>query len=209
MKTILFLCLSNSLTAQMTLPNLPPDSALFASLATYYQSKEQAELQPFSISKKYNWLSYMPSAGITYTFSPSPSGSFRSRPAPVISFNANAIGSSIRQNKLQEAKKLHVSAALALEHQQDRLRLHKLLDQFKHDIQAISLYQDLHDLQNQILTIKKAQLDSLLIKPSDYLASQESQLRQRIQYDEKVAQLRRQYWDIMELARYGGYSGAY
>ncbi|MBK8506132.1 MAG: hypothetical protein IPL46_30400 [Saprospiraceae bacterium] len=197
-----FLLTGHLVTAQVDIPNLPPDSLLFASLDSFYRQKEAAGLLPHSITKKWEWLSYMPSAGITYALSPTASGSFRSRPVPVISLNANAIGSVIHRNKLRKAQIEHLSATLALEQRQDQIDLHKRLDQFKHDLLALSLYQQVYQIQNKIDTIKKAQLDSLLIKPSDYLATQEAHLKQQIQYQDKVATLRDLYWQILAIAHY-------
>ena len=199
--TGMLFCLG-SMRAQVQLPALPPDSVLFASLDSFYHHKQAVDLQPYTLARKWDWLSYMPSIGLTYALSTTPSGALRSRPVPTISIQATAIGNAIYRNKQRKAHSKHVIASVALDHHQDQIRLHKLLDQHRHAIYDLSLYQQVHQIQNQIDTIQKAQLDSLLIKPSDYLATQEAHLRQSILYQDKVSAIRDLYWEILALARY-------
>ena len=90
MKTLLFI-------ASLATDSLPPLEMLFHSIDSFYLLKTETELAEFQISKKGEWLKYVPSVGLTYTLD--------GRPRPAISFSSSVIYRARKDRQTVAAKR--------------------------------------------------------------------------------------------------------
>ena len=146
---------------KILLDTLPPDSLLFQSLATYYHQKTQAELAEFQETEKGEWLKYLPSVGITYTFD--------NKPRPIATLSTSTLYNAKKSKQARAAKRKAIIQINALAHQQDRLRLQQLLNQYRLEKEALEFQAEILEIDKQLFAIEEAKYEKNQIPPSEFL----------------------------------------
>ena len=140
---------------------LPPEAELLESLARYYEQKTQAELAEFQETEKGEWLKYLPSVGVTYTFD--------NKPRPTASLSTSTLYNAKKSKQARAAKRKAIIQINALAHQQDRLRLRQLLDQYRMEQEALVFQEEILEIDRQLFEIEEAKYRKNQIPPSEFL----------------------------------------
>jgi len=197
MKLLLFI----SIFFQDSLPpvrdGLPSQPQLFAALDTFYHSQTIAELSEYESTNEKQWLKYLPTVGLSYTFD--------GKPRPTVNWSSNLIYSSYRDKETKEAKRLSIIRKNELKHEKDKLKLHALIQKhhaFEEDIQFL---QSLLEYDTQLLSVKQDQADHLEITPSELLKAKQAYQKKAYEIFQKERSLDELEWEILLLAHYFNY----
>jgi len=140
---------------------LPSKAELFESLATYYEQKTQAELTEFEETTKGEWLKYLPSVGITYTLD--------NQPRPAASLNTGVIYQAKKNKQRRTSKRKAIVQVNELAHQEDRIRLRQLLEQYRMEQEALVFQEEIFEIDRQLFLIEEAKYEQNQIPPSEFL----------------------------------------
>lgn len=156
---------------------LPSEAELYESLATYYEQKTQAELTEFEETTKGEWLKYLPSVGITYTLD--------NKPRPAASLNTGVIYQAKKSKQLRAAKRKAIVQVNRLAHQEDRIRLRQLLDQYRMEQEALVFQEEIFEIDRQLFLIEEAKYEKNQIPPSEFLKIKRGYLVKEFEIREK------------------------
>ena len=158
---LVFLCLFLVTSVFGITDTLPSEAELYKSLATYYEQKTQAELIEFEETTKGEWLKYLPSVGITYTLD--------NQPRPAASLNTGIIYQAKKSKQRRASKRKAIVQVNRLAHQEDRIRLRQLLDQYRMEQEALVFQEDIFEIDRQLFLIEEAKYEKNQIPPSEFL----------------------------------------
>ena len=140
---------------------LPPDAALYQSLEKYYEQKTAAELTEFQENQKGEWLKYLPNLGVSYTFD--------NKPRPSASISSSTIYNAKKNKQQRAAKRKAIEQVNQLAHQQDKIRLRQLLNQYELEVAAIAFQVEIFEIDKTLFEIEEAKYNALEIAPSEFL----------------------------------------
>ena len=172
---------------------LPSEAKLYESLATYYEQKTQAELTEFEETTKGEWLKFLPSVGITYTLD--------NKPRPSASLNTGVIYQAKKNKQLRAAKRKAIVQVNELAHQEDRIRLQQLLDQYYMEQEALVFQEEIFEIDRQLYLIEEAKYEKNQIPPSEFLKIKRGYLVKVFEVGEGRKELRIELGEILILAK--------
>jgi len=187
MKTLLFI----SLFFQDT---LPPQPQLFAAIDTFYHHQVAAELSEYQSTKKKQWLKYLPTVGLTYTF--------EGKPRPTVSWSSNLIYTSYQNKESKEAKRLSIIRKNELKYQKDKIKLHAQIQKHHALKQDIEFLKSLFEYDTQLYEVKKDEAVHLEITPSELLKATQAYQKKAYEIFQKERILEELEWEILLLAHY-------
>ncbi len=141
--------------------SLPPLEVLYASIDSFYAVKVQAELAEYQISKKGEWLKYVPTVGLTYTLD--------GRPRPAISFSSSVIYRAKKGRQLIVGKRRRIIATNRLAAAAEKAKVKSLHLAYYRALQELALQEELFEIDRQLFEMDRGRYERLEMAPSDFL----------------------------------------
>ena len=187
MKTLLFI-------ASLATDSLPPLEMLFHSIDSFYLQKMETELAEFQISKKGEWLKYVPTLGLTYTLD--------GRPRPAISFSSSVIYRARKDRQTIASKRRSIIEKNRLEAEILKDEVQEMVLRYYRTVREHELEKQIFNIDRQLFAIQQAEYERLELAPSAYLEARRQFLIKEQQFlsaREKSRQSRR---SILNIAHY-------
>lgn len=140
---------------------LPPDAALYESLARYYEQKIAAELSEFQETEKGEWLKYLPNIGVTYTFD--------NKPRPSASISSSTIYNAKKSKQARAAKRKSIEQVNQLAYHQDKIKLQQLLNQYELETESVVFQAEIFEIDKTLFELEEVKYKNLEIPPSEFL----------------------------------------
>lgn len=197
MKHLLFLILislATKLPAQdLEAPKLPADSILIASLISYQNRLDSAELKRYKIKYKNQWLTYLPSLGVTYV-----TGKAR----PIANMNFGYLTDYYRTREIRRAEKLSIESKQLINNEQEIQNLRRAIRRYKTKALLYKEHQELHKIDEKLLEFAQAKLDKNKIIPSTFYREKKRVHQSRMNSLAYYHELSDMYISVLEKAKF-------
>lgn len=173
---ILFLLVSSPGVSICQSDSLVSELILFEAIDRYYDNLLEADLVEFDLSKKGNWLKYLPSVGIAYT----PAGA----PRPSVSVSSSVIYQSSQDKKLREQSEKAVKMQNSVERNETKRVVRILVSEYENEEKRFESRREIREIERQLQEITKAKYERLEITPEVYLRARKGYLETLQKYDD-------------------------
>ncbi len=174
--------------------SLPPLEVLYASIDSFYAVKTQAELAEYQISKKGEWLKYVPTVGLTYTLD--------GKPRPAISFSSSVIYRAKKDRQLIVGKRRRIVADNRLAAELDKASVRTLYLEYDQALQEWEMKEEIFRIDRQLLEIDRNRYERLEMAPSTFLQAKRLFLTKRQDHSKAKHQLEELKTKMINAARY-------
>lgn len=192
--TAIFSLLLFTLHLSARTDSLPATTTLYESLATYYEQKTVAELAEFQETRKGEWLKYLPNLGVSYTFD--------NKPRPSASISSSTIYNAKKNKQAKAAKRKAIVQVNQLAHQQDKIRLRQLLNQYELEVAAIAFQAEIFEIDKTLFEIEEAKYNALEIPPSAFLKIKRAYLLKKFKLGEGRGVLENRKGEVLVVAKF-------
>lgn len=165
---------------------LPPKATLLHAIDSFFQIQKASQLLEYQISKKGEWLKYLPTVGIQYTLD--------GKPRPTLSFSSNILYRVEKDRQTVEAKRRTIIEKNKLEAQKAKNKLEEMLKEYQMQAQELKSRKEVLKIDSLLFQIDQVRYDSLEMASSEYLKAKKKYLQQQIEvqnFEHKIQRLRR------------------
>ncbi len=149
--------------------SLPPTEVLYASIDSFYQLQMEADLAEFQISKKGEWLKYLPSLGVTYTLD--------GQPRPALNLSSSILYRAKKDKQLRQAKQASIRSKYLLEAAKRKAVVDELIHKYYGKLEELQLKEEIHTIDQQLFAIEEDRYRRLEMAPSGYLKAKRELLK--------------------------------
>ena len=171
------------------LDSLPPNDRLFLALQAHHDRLLEAQLAEFDLSRRGQWMNYVPSIGIGYALSSDANGNLSSKPRPSISFSLAQVFSARRQRLDRLAKRRSIQAAADIALDNDHRALLALLARLQILHLELDALQKSLDIELQLFHLAEIDYETANLSPKDFLPKQKNLIDAQLALAKKSSEI--------------------
>jgi len=165
----------------LTTDTLPPTNQLLASIDSFYRIKTEAELLEYQVSKKGEWLKYLPTVGIQYTMD--------GIPRPILSFSSSILYKGKQDKQVLAAKRRAITGQNEMEAWDSKVTLLEKIDGYKKLNQQIEVKRKMLKIDSLLFKIHQHSYENMEMAPSEFLVAKKHYLEQLLRFQQATDEL--------------------
>lgn len=169
--------------------SLPPKPELFATLRLFHAETDSANVEGLKISKKYEWMHWMPSVGVTLG-------------KPTIGFSLGTVAANIETKAQRKAEKAKILRGGVLAFKTDSFSLVSLLERHTILTRSLSYLESVERIESKAFELQKTKFTEGEVLPLDWLQLQSAHLRGGEPYRNRLEEIGLLEIEIRKTAKY-------
>ena len=169
--------------------SLPPKPELFATLRTFHAETDSANVEGLKISKKYEWMHWMPSVGVTLG-------------KPTIGFSLGTVAANIETKAQRKAQKAQILRGGILAFKADSFSLVSLIEKHQMLLRSLIYLESIERIENEQFELQTRKFNEGEVLPLDWLQIKSAHLRGGEPYRQRLEEIELLEIEIRKTAKY-------